>query len=111
MVKNTLHVPLPVLQVDDDLTAKLDLSTYRFSFISANTITYPQWYAPEGTHCAHFVVILLFWPTALQRRPDDIDRKAAHMYSFAMILWEIASGKVPFEGISPMRAGIMVCYK
>ena len=46
--------------------------------------------------------------TALQRRPEDIDRKAAHMYSFAMMLWEIASGKVPFGGISPMRAGIMV---
>ena len=30
------------------------------------------------------------------------------MYSFAMMLWEIASGKVPFGGISPMRAGIMV---
>ena len=36
------------LQVDDDLTAKLDLSTYRFSFMDSHVITHPQWYAPEG---------------------------------------------------------------
>lgn len=37
------------------------------------------------------------------------------MYSFAVILWEIATGKVPFTGLSPMHVGVKVkpsisCY-
>ena len=36
------------LQINDDLTAKLDLSTYRFLFMDSHVITHPQWYGPEG---------------------------------------------------------------
>ena len=31
------------------------------------------------------------------------------MYSFAVILWEIATNKIPFVGLSPMNIGIKVC--
>ena len=47
-------------------------------------------------------------PPALQHRPEDIDKRAADMYSFALILWEIATTKVPFAGLSPMQVGIKV---
>lgn len=47
-------------------------------------------------------------PLVLQRRPDDIDKKAADMYSFAIILWESATGKIPFADLSPMHAGTKV---
>lgn len=30
------------------------------------------------------------------------------MYSFAVILWEISTGKIPFQGLSPMLVGIKV---
>ena len=30
------------------------------------------------------------------------------MYSFAVILWEISTGKIPFQGLSPMQVGIKV---
>jgi integrin-linked kinase len=30
------------------------------------------------------------------------------MYSFAVILWEIATNKIPFVGLSPMNIGIKV---
>ena len=33
------------------------------------------------------------------------------MYSFAVILWELATGKVPFAGLSPMHVGIKVRSK
>ena len=45
---------------------------------------------------------------ALQHRPEDVDKRAADMYSFAVILWEIATNKVPFAGLSPMNIGIKV---
>ena len=50
-------------------------------------------------------------PPDLQHRPGDIDKRAADMYSFAVILWEVATGKVPFAGLSPMHVGIKVCIQ
>ena len=46
--------------------------------------------------------------SVLQHRPEDVDKRAADMYSFAVILWEIATNKVPFAGLSPMNIGIKV---
>lgn len=78
--------------VDTDLTAKLDLSQYRFSFMESQYQYYPQWCAPE----------------TLQRRPEDVDKRAADMYSFAIIVWEIGTNKVPFAGMSSLHAGLMI---
>ena len=47
-------------------------------------------------------------PPVLQHRPEDFDKKAADMYSFAIILWEVATGKIPFADLSPMHAGTKV---
>ena len=46
--------------------------------------------------------------SALQHRPEDVDKRAADMYSYAVILWEIATNKIPFAGLSPMNIGIKV---
>ena len=46
--------------------------------------------------------------TDLGLRPEDVDRRSCDMYSFAVILWEIATGKIPFQGLSPMQVGIKV---
>jgi integrin-linked kinase len=78
--------------IDGDLTAKVDLSRCRFSFMDANHIFYPHWCAPE----------------VLQKRPDDVDKRSADMYSFALILLEIATNKLPFANMSPMAAGLKI---
>ena len=46
----------------------------------------------------------------LQKRPDEVDKRAADMYSFAVIFWEIATGKIPYAGLSPMMAGFKVMF-
>ena len=51
---------------------------------------------------------VLIYSLDLQHRPSDIDKRAADMYSFAVILWEVATGKIPFAGLSPMHVGIKV---
>ena len=44
----------------------------------------------------------------LAHRPEDFDKRAADMYSFAIILWEVATGKIPFSDLSPMQVGFKV---
>jgi len=78
--------------IDEDMTAKLDMAHTRFSFMDNEKVYKPNWVAPE----------------ALQHRPEDYDKRAADMYSFAIILWELATNKVPFAGLSPMHAGIKI---
>lgn len=80
------------IMIDEDMTAKLDMSQARFSFMENNVSYYPNWCAPE----------------IFQHRLEDIDRRAADMYSFAIIMWEIATGKVPFAGLKPLLAGLKI---
>ena len=53
-------------------------------------------------------VCVFLYHAVLQRRPDEIDKRASDMYSFAVILWEITTGKKPYAGLSPMMAGFKV---
>ena len=49
--------------------------------------------------------------TALQRRPDEINQRASDMWSFAVLLWELATREVPFADLSPMEVGMKVCCR
>lgn len=46
--------------------------------------------------------------TALQKKPKDLNVKAADMWSFAVTLWEMATREVPFADLTPMEAGMKV---
>ena len=45
---------------------------------------------------------------ALQKKPKDLNVKAADMWSFAVTLWEMATREVPFADLTPMEAGMKV---
>ena len=46
---------------------------------------------------------------ALQRPFADINQRAADMWSYAVLLWELATREVPFADLSPMEVGMKVC--
>ena len=48
-------------------------------------------------------------PEALQKSPKTINVKAADMWSFSVMLWELSAREVPFAHLSPMEAGMKVC--
>nr|CAG4651746.1 EOG090X04G6 [Triops cancriformis] len=83
------------IMIDEDLTARINMADAKFSFQEKGKIYNPQWMAPE----------------ALQKKPSDINIKAADMWSFAVLLWEMATREVPFADLSPMEAGLKVALE
>jgi len=49
--------------------------------------------------------------TALQKKGKEINVKSADMWSFAVLLWELATRQVPFAELSPMEAGLKVPFR
>jgi len=47
---------------------------------------------------------------ALQRSFTDINQRAADMWSYAVLLWELATREVPFAELSPMEVGMKVSH-
>ena len=45
---------------------------------------------------------------ALQKSFADINQRAADMWSYAILLWELATREVPFAELSPMEVGMKV---
>ena len=45
---------------------------------------------------------------ALQKQQKDINQRAADMWSYAVMLWELATREVPFADMSPMETGMKV---
>lgn len=64
----------------------------KFSFQEVGRIYEPAWISPE----------------ALSKRPADINLEASDMWSFAVLLWELATREVPFADLSPMECGMKV---
>ena len=47
-------------------------------------------------------------PESLTKSPKTINVKAADMWSFAVLLWELSAREMPFADLSPMEAGMKV---
>ncbi|NXN44093.1 ILK kinase, partial [Rhinoptilus africanus] len=51
------------------------------------------------------------FPTALQKKPEEINRRSADMWSFAVLLWELVTREVPFADLSNMEIGMKVALE
>lgn len=83
------------VMIDEDLTARVSMADAKFSFQDKGHCYSPQWFAPE----------------ALQKKGKEINVKAADMWSFAVLLWELATRQVPFAELSPMEAGLKIALE
>jgi len=88
---NSKHVMIDCVS-DEELCARVNMADCRFSFQERGKMYQPQWMAPE----------------ALSRSPKQINTKAADMWSFAVLLWELASREVPFPELTPMETGMKI---
>lgn len=55
-----------------------------------------------------FLIVCYSSSLALQRPFSEINQRAADMWSFAILLWELATREVPFAELSPMEIGMKV---
>nr|CAG4644716.1 EOG090X04G6 [Leptodora kindtii] len=83
------------IMIDEDLTARISMADARFSFQDKGRCYNPQWMAPE----------------ALQKKGKEINVRSADMWSFAVLLWELATRQVPFADLAPMEAGLKIALE
>jgi len=81
--------------VDEDLTAKINMVDTKFSFQEKGRFYSPAWMSPE----------------TLQRSQADINVRAADIWSFAVLLWELNTREVPFADLSPMECGMRIALE
>lgn len=58
---------------------------------------------PPSPPCTHICLL-----TALQKKAEEINRRSADMWSFAVLLWELVTREVPFADLSNMEIGMKV---
>lgn len=81
--------------IEEDLTARINMADAKFSFQEKGRIYYPAWMSPE----------------ALQKKITDRNWEASDMWSFAILLWELATREVPFVDQSPMEVGMRIALE
>lgn len=67
----------------------------KFSFQEKGRMYQPAWMSPE----------------ALQKNPKDRNWEASDMWSFAILLWELATREVPFADLSAMECGMKIALE
>ncbi len=90
------HKAIGELQIDhvsdEEVIARVNMADARFSFQERGKHYQPQWSSPES----------------LLKSPAETNTRAADMWSFAVLLWEMAAREPPFPDLSPMEAGMRV---
>ncbi|XP_010726047.1 integrin-linked protein kinase [Meleagris gallopavo] len=89
------HLNSRSIMIDEDMTARVSMADVKFSFQCPGRMYAPAWVAPE----------------ALQKKPEEINRRSADMWSFAVLLWELVTREVPFADLSNMEIGMKVALE
>jgi len=91
-----LHLTSRHVMVDcvseEELVARVNMADAKFTFQEKGKLYQPAWIAPE----------------ALKKSPGEINSRAADMWSYAVLLWELATREEPFADLSPMEAGMRI---
>ena len=89
---------------------KVDVNVGSHYFLSTNLLTSCK----EISRIVVFNIFMKFknkyFIAALQKKPSDFNWEASDMWSFAILLWELATREVPFADLSPMECGMKVMY-
>lgn len=89
------HLSSKHVVVDEELTARISMADTKFSFQEVGRVYSPAWFSPE----------------ALQRAPDQLNIRAADMWSFGILLWELNTREVPLADLSPMECGMKIALE
>ncbi|XP_072947468.1 scaffold protein ILK [Epargyreus clarus] len=89
------HLTSKHVMIDEDLTARINMADAKFSFQERGRVYAAAWAAPE----------------ALLKPPAKRNWEAADMWSFAVLLWELATMEVPFADLSPMECGMKIALE
>lgn len=81
--------------IDEELQAKISMADTKFSFQETGRLYSPAWMSPE----------------ALQVSPHSLNVRAADIWSFGILLWELSTREVPFSDLSPMEIGMKVALE
>lgn len=90
-----LYLSSKHIMIDEELIVRINMADAKFSFQEKGKMYSPAWIAPE----------------ALQKKQEDINSKAADMWSYAILLWELATREVPFSDLSPMEMGLKIALE
>jgi len=88
---NSKHVMIDCVS-DDELVARVNMADAKFSFQEKGKMYHPAWIAPE----------------AMAKQPSEINIRAADMWSYAVLLWELATREIPFGDLTPMETGMKI---
>jgi len=78
--------------IDEDLTARISMQDVRYSFQDHTKVFRPNWMSPE----------------TLRNIPTSVDQRSSDMWSFAIVMWELATREVPYQSLSPMECGMKI---
>ncbi|CAG9560922.1 unnamed protein product [Danaus chrysippus] len=89
------HLNSRHIMIDEDLTARINMADAKFSFQERARVYQPAWMSPE----------------ALTKPSSKRNWEAADMWSFAVLLWELATREIPFADLSPMECGMKIALE
>ncbi|XP_062514038.1 integrin-linked protein kinase-like [Corticium candelabrum] len=80
------------MMVEDDLTVRINLGDAHWSVLTDQKLYYPQWTPPE----------------VLYKGLKNVNIKAVNIWNFAIILFELVTRQIPFDGMTPALIGMKI---